>query len=95
VLRPASLGRRFNFAGSIAGVRDIFFLRLLVFCRLPQKFLTGRRFGGGTECRPKPSSFRAVDIYRVPNEEISDNWHLEDHVSLMQQLGVGKPQFPT
>jgi hypothetical protein len=25
-----------------------------------------------------------VDIYRVPNGQISDNWHLEDNLSLMQ-----------
>ena len=36
-------------------------------------------------------SFRAVDIYRVQNGQISDNWHLEDNLSLMQQLGVVKP----
>jgi predicted ester cyclase len=36
-------------------------------------------------------SFRAVDIYRVQNGHISDNWHLEDNLSLMQQLGVVKP----
>ena len=36
-------------------------------------------------------SFRAVDIYRVQNGRISDNWHLEDNLSLMQQLGVAKP----
>jgi predicted ester cyclase len=36
-------------------------------------------------------SFRAVDIYRIQNEQISDNWHLEDNLSLMQQLGVVKP----
>jgi predicted ester cyclase len=33
-------------------------------------------------------SFRAVDIYRVQNGQISDNWHLEDNLSLMQQLGA-------
>jgi steroid delta-isomerase-like uncharacterized protein len=33
-------------------------------------------------------SFRAVDIYRVQDGKISDNWHLEDNLSLMQQLGV-------
>ena len=32
-------------------------------------------------------SFRAVDIYRVQNGQISDNWHLEDNLALMQQLG--------
>jgi len=36
-------------------------------------------------------SFRAVDVYRVQNGQISDNWHLEDNLSLMQQLGVIKP----
>jgi predicted ester cyclase len=35
--------------------------------------------------------FRAVDIYRVQKGQISDNWHLEDNLSLMQQLGVVKP----
>src|SRR6266550_2664040 len=36
-------------------------------------------------------SFRAVDIYRVHNGQISDDWHLEDNLSLMQQLGVVTP----
>jgi len=36
-------------------------------------------------------SFRAVDIYRVQDGQISDNWHLEDNLSLMRQLGVVKP----
>jgi predicted ester cyclase len=36
-------------------------------------------------------SFRAVDCYRVQNGQISDNWHLEDNLSLMEQLGVVKP----
>ena len=36
-------------------------------------------------------SFRAVDIYRVQNGQISDNWHLEDNLALMQQLGVVTP----
>ena len=36
-------------------------------------------------------SFRAVDVYRVQNGQISDNWHMEDNLSLMQQLGVVKP----
>jgi predicted ester cyclase len=35
-------------------------------------------------------SFRAVDIYRVQNGQISDNWHLEDNLSLMQQRGAVK-----
>ena len=35
-------------------------------------------------------SFRAVDIYRVQDGQISENWHLEDNLSLMQQLGAIK-----
>jgi hypothetical protein len=31
------------------------------------------------------------DIYRVQNGQVSDNWHLEDNLSLMQQLGVVTP----
>jgi steroid delta-isomerase-like uncharacterized protein len=42
--------------------------------------------GDGREIR-----FRAVDIYRVQNGQISDNWHLEDNLSLLQELGVIKP----
>ena len=38
-------------------------------------------------------SFRAVDIYRVQNGQISDNWHLEDNLSLMQQLGALNPKL--
>src|SRR5438105_11789387 len=37
-------------------------------------------------------SFRAVDIYWIQNGQISDNWHLEDNLSLMQQLGAIKPE---
>jgi predicted ester cyclase len=39
--------------------------------------------GDGREIR-----FRAVDVYRVQDGQISDNWHLEDNLSLMQQLGA-------
>ena len=33
-------------------------------------------------------SFRAVDIYRVQNGKISDNWHLEDNLTFLQQIGL-------
>ena len=36
-------------------------------------------------------SARAVNIYRVQNGLISDNWHQEEHPSLIQQLGA--PSF--
>jgi predicted ester cyclase len=32
--------------------------------------------------------FIAVDIYRVQNGLIAEDWHLEDNLTLMQQLGM-------
>lgn len=31
--------------------------------------------------------FSAVDLYRIKDEKIVENWHLEDNLSLMRQLG--------
>jgi len=35
-----------------------------------------------------PVNFNAIDILRIKNGKITDNWHLEDNLTLMQQLGV-------
>lgn len=35
--------------------------------------------------------FIATDIYRVAAGRIAENWHLEDNLTLLQQLGVVKP----
>lgn len=32
--------------------------------------------------------FIATDIYRIANGRIAENWHLEDNLSLLQQLGA-------
>jgi predicted ester cyclase len=32
--------------------------------------------------------FIATDIYRIANGRITDNWHIEDNLTLLQQLGV-------
>jgi predicted ester cyclase len=32
--------------------------------------------------------FIATDIYRVADGRITDNWHLEDNLTLLQQLGL-------
>jgi predicted ester cyclase len=35
--------------------------------------------------------FIATDIYRMADGRIADNWHLEDNLSFLQQLGlIGK-----
>jgi predicted ester cyclase len=35
--------------------------------------------------------FIATDILRVQDSRITDNWHIEDNLSLMQQLGIVQP----
>jgi predicted ester cyclase len=35
--------------------------------------------------------FIATDIYRIADGRIADNWHLEDNLTFLQQLGVVAP----
>lgn len=35
--------------------------------------------------------FIATDIYRVADGRIAENWHIEDNLTLMQQLGLVRP----
>ena len=32
--------------------------------------------------------FRAIDVYRVEQGRIAENWHLEDNLTLLRQLGL-------
>jgi len=43
---------------------------------------------GGRAGQGQTVNFMAVDIYRVQNGLITEDWHLEDNLTLMQQLGV-------
>jgi predicted ester cyclase len=36
-------------------------------------------------------AFDAIDIYTIKNDRIATNWHLEDNLTLMKQLGVVAP----
>ncbi len=36
----------------------------------------------------QPIDFIATDIYRIKNGQITDNWHLDDNLTFLQQLGV-------
>lgn len=35
--------------------------------------------------------FIATDIYRIESGRIAENWHIEDNLTLLQQLGVVQP----
>lgn len=42
-----------------------------------------RTQGGG-----QPIAFIATDLIKVENGRITDNWHIEDNLALLQQMGV-------
>jgi predicted ester cyclase len=48
-------------------------------------------FGNGAAARQgdgRAIDFIAIDIYRIANGRIAENWHLEDNLALLQQLGA-------
>jgi predicted ester cyclase len=48
-------------------------------------------FGNGAAARQgdgRAIEFIATDIYRIANGRIAENWHLEDNLTLLQQLGA-------
>lgn len=51
-------------------------------------------FGSGPELRAgdgRAIDFIAIDIYRISEGKIVENWHLEDNLTLLRQLGVVAP----
>jgi len=42
----------------------------------------------GTQGRGQAVDFIATDIYRIAGDRIADNWHIEDNLTLMRQLGL-------
>jgi predicted ester cyclase len=47
---------------------------------------TGR--WAGTQGQGQAVDFIATDIYRIVDGKIADNWHIEDNLALMRQLGL-------
>jgi len=41
---------------------------------------------GQTQGQGQTINFIATDIYRVSDERIAENWHVEDNLTLQQQL---------
>ncbi|MDC0709808.1 ester cyclase [Stigmatella sp. ncwal1] len=46
---------------------------------------------GDLQGKGQSIQFDAVDIYTVKDGRIAANWHLEDNLALLKQLGVVKP----
>jgi predicted ester cyclase len=43
---------------------------------------------GAIQGQGQTIDFQAFDLYRIDQGRIAENWHLEDNLTLMQQLGV-------
>jgi predicted ester cyclase len=83
-----------NFRAAIPDLRaEIEELVVMDHRAIVRHVLTGHFTGKFKELKGdgRAVSARAVNIYRVQNGLISDNWHHEEHPSLMQQLGA--PSF--
>lgn len=46
---------------------------------------------GQTKGQGQSIDFQAFDLYRVADGRIADNWHLEDNLALLRQMGVIRP----
>jgi len=38
----------------------------------------------------QPVAFNATDLLRIADGRITDNWHIEDNLTLLQQMGIAK-----
>jgi predicted ester cyclase len=45
---------------------------------------------GRTQGTGQPIAFIATDLVKVENGRITDNWHIEDNLTLLQEMGVAK-----
>jgi predicted ester cyclase len=45
---------------------------------------------GQTEGKAQPIAFIATDLLKIEDGRITDNWHIEDNLTLLQQMGIAK-----
>lgn len=99
--RTLPAGRPQGIAGPLAASQGFHAAVPDVHASVEQMIVTGDRvishlrFAGhftgrfnGVQGKGQPVDFIATDIYRVRNGQITDNWHLEDNLMFLQQLGV-------
>jgi predicted ester cyclase len=47
---------------------------------------------GQVQGNGQPIAFTATDLVKIRNGRITDNWHIEDNLTLLQEVGVAKVQ---
>ena len=45
---------------------------------------------GQTQGKGQPIPFIATDLVKIENGRVTDNWHIEDNLALLQEMGVAK-----
>ena len=45
---------------------------------------------GQTQGKGQPTPFIATDLVKIENGRVTDNWHIEDNLTLLQAMGVAK-----
>jgi len=94
-------GRAQGVAGPLAAAKGFRGAVPDIHCAVEQMIVAGDRvvahlhftghFTGsfhGTQGQGQAVDFIATDIYRVANGRIAENWHLEDNLTFLQQIGV-------
>jgi len=102
--RALPAGRPQGMAGPLAASRAFHGAVPDLQCDVQQMIVSGDRvvshlrftghFTGtfnGVKGQGQAVNFIATDIYRIANGRIAENWHLEDNLTFLQQIGVVKP----
>lgn len=94
-------GRAQGLAGPLAASKFVHAAVPDIHCDVEQMIVAGdrvvvhMRFTGhftgqfkGVQGQGQPIDFIATDIYRIADGRIAENWHIEDNLTFLQQLGV-------
>jgi predicted ester cyclase len=86
---PAAASKAF--LGAVPDLKVVVVQRLVVQDRVVSHLRFSGHFTGtfaGRQGAGQPVDFIATDILRVQHGRITDNWHLEDNLTFLQQIGV-------
>lgn len=99
--RTLPRGRPQGIEGPLAASKMVHAVVPDIHCNVEQMIVAGDRvvshlrftghFTGtfkGVQGKGQPIDFIATDIYRIADSHVAENWHLEDNLTFLQQLGV-------